>query len=286
MTLRLPISLLLSLVLLTCASSPQPAATPLLANGFAADLGVSLRAMAVGEFSLNYAEAGQPGMPTLVMIHGTPGSWRSLSRLFDDPQLQQNFRLVSIDRPGWGGSPLLHKDTEGVFNEQVKLIVPLLQQLRVEANGEPMILVGHSYGGSIAPYIAYKHPELVDGLVMASSAIDPLLGKPRWYNYAASVWPISAIIDDRLVKANVEIWGVANALRELEPWWQSVKIPMVYLQGEQDELVDPRNLDFAETVLPSENTSVIRIPNQGHLTHRQQSGLIARQVMEVLSQIN
>ena len=92
------------------------------------------------------------------------------------------------------------------------------------------------------------------------------------------------MIDDRLIKANVEIWGVYDALKTLEPWWQTVSIPMIYMQGEQDELVDPRNLNFAEDFLPQDNTRVVRIPNQGHLVHRQQGELIASLVLELLSE--
>ena len=105
--------------------------------------------------------------------------------------------------------------------------------------------MGHSYGGSIAPFLAYSYPELVDGVLMAASAIDPVLGKPRWYNYAASLWPISRLIDERLQIANDEIWGVAPALQQLESWWATASIPMIYVQGEEDELVHPDNLDFA-----------------------------------------
>ncbi|MDP6535991.1 MAG: alpha/beta hydrolase [Gammaproteobacteria bacterium] len=244
---------------------------------------ITLQTMAVGQFELQYAESGSVGKPTVVFIHGTPGSWRSLGRLLANPELQQQVRLVSIDRPGWGGSPLLDKDTEGSFAEQVKLIEPLLRRLKNESNDQPLILVGHSYGASISPYIAYMHPELVDGLLMASGAIDPVLGKPRWYNRAAAIWPISRMIDDRLVKANVEIWGVYDALKQLEPWWASVTIPMIYMQGEEDELVDPRNLDFAENFLPAPNTTVVRIPDQSHFVHRQQTELIAELALELLN---
>jgi pimeloyl-ACP methyl ester carboxylesterase len=97
------------------------------------------------------------------------------------------------------------------------------------------------------------------------------------------VWPVSRLIDDRLQKANVEIWGVYDALKEMQPWWQTVTFPMIYMQGELDELVDPRNLDFAENFLPTANTRVVRIPDQGHLVHRQQQVLIAELVLELLS---
>ncbi len=283
--MRIVVATIFIFVLTTCANPPQQASSDQrLRQNLAANLNVTLRSMAIGSFNLHYAEAGTTGKPTIVFVHGTPGSWRSLRNPLGNPELRRQARLISIDRPGWGGSPLLDKETEGSFAEQVKLIEPLLRRLKVESDGQSLILVGHSYGASISPYIAYMHPELVDGLLMVSGAIDPELGKPRWYNRAASVWPISRMIDDRLIKANVEIWGVYDALKTLEPWWQTVSIPMIYMQGEEDELVDPRNLNFAEDFLPQGNTRVVRIPNQGHLVHRQQGELIATLALELLSE--
>ncbi len=252
-------------------------------NELATTLGASLQTMTVGDFSLHYAEAGETGKPTVVFIHGTPGSWRALGRLLGHDELLAQARLVAIDRPGWGGSGLLDNDAQGSFAEQSKLISPLLQQLKDESGNQALILVGHSLGASYAPYLAYRNPGLVDGVLMAAGAINPDLGKPRWYNYAASVWPISRLIDAGLQKANVEIWGVHEALTELEPWWESAAIPLIYMQGEEDELVDPKNLDYAEQFLPAANTKVIRIPEQSHFVHRQQSELIAELTLELLS---
>lgn len=283
--MKFVVATLFILVSVSCAGPPLQANNGgQFRTNLAASLNVTLHSMAIGSFNLHYAEAGTLGKPTIVFVHGTPGSWRSLSSPLGNFELRRQARLISIDRPGWGGSPLLDKETEGSFAEQVKLIEPLLRRLKAESNGQSLILVGHSYGASISPYIAYMHPELVDGLLMVSGAIDPELGKPRWYNRAASVWPISRMIDNRLIKANVEIWGVYDALKTLEPWWQTVSIPMIYMQGEEDELVDPRNLNFAEDFLPQENTRVVRIPNQGHLVHRQQGALIATLALELLSE--
>ena len=283
--LRTIFTIALLLVLGSCATGPGQGATPArFGSDMALTLGASLQNLAVGAFSLHYAEAGEVGKPTVVFIHGTPGSWRSLGRLLNHPQLLEQARLVAIDRPGWGGSVLVEKGTEGSFAEQDKLIAPLLERLKQESGNKPLILVGHSLGASYAPYLASRHPDLVDGVLMAAGAINPKLGKPRWYNYAASVWPISRLIDERLQKANVEIWGVHEALTELEPWWQEATIPLIYMQGEEDELVDPRNLDYAEASLPKNNTRVVRIPNQSHFVHRQQEQLIADLTLEILAQ--
>jgi pimeloyl-ACP methyl ester carboxylesterase len=247
------------------------------------DPNISLKQFQIGDFSLRYAESGDIGKPTVVFIHGTPGSWRSLGRMMIRPELQESLRMVSIDRPGWGDSLLADKRSEPDFRAQSLLIAPLLEQLKQETNGEPLILAGHSYGGSISPYLAYAYPHLVNGVLMAASAIDPKLGRPRWYNWAASTWPISRLIDERLQIANDEIWGVAKALREIEDWWQTVEIPLTFVQGEEDELVHPRNLDFAETRFPPNNSRVVRLEEQGHLLHVQRRDLLSELTLDLIT---
>ena len=168
-----PILLGAVLALSACTTGPRQGATqPQYGNDLALTLGASLQSFAVGAFDLHYAEAGEIGKPTVVFIHGTPGSWRALGRLLGDSELRQRARMVAIDRPGWGGSLMQGKEAEGSFAEQVKLIAPLLGELKSQSGGQPLILVGHSLGASYAPYIAFRHPELVDGVLMAAGAID------------------------------------------------------------------------------------------------------------------
>ena len=91
------------------------------------------------------------------------------------------------------------------------------------------------------------------------------------------------MIDERLQIANDEIWGVANALSELEDWWQTVEIPLTFVQGEEDELVHPRNLDFAEAQFPQNNSRVIRLQEQGHLLHVQRRDLLSELTLDLIS---
>jgi pimeloyl-ACP methyl ester carboxylesterase len=239
-----------------------------------------------GDFSLHYVDNGKLERPTLVFIHGTPGSWRSMRRVMADPRLQDAARLIAIDRPGWGDSQL-HDGQRSVpdFDTQSALIQPLLQQLKEQSDGQALLLVGHSYGGSLAAYIAYRYPNLVDRVFMAASAIDPELGKPRWYNRAASTWLVSRFLRAPLLKANDEIWGVSPALERLLPWWANADIPMTFLQGDEDELVDPRNFNFAQSVLSAEDSTVIQLVNQGHLLQIQRSELMADLSLRLLERV-
>jgi len=120
---------------------------------------------------------------------------------------------------------------------------------------------------------------------MAASAIDPELGKPRWYNRAASTWLVSLFLRTPLLKANDEIWGVSPALQQLLPWWAIANIPMIFLQGDEDELVGPRNFEFAQNNLPLENSTAIRLENQGHFLQIQPSELMADLSLELLEHV-
>src|SRR5689334_7306694 len=53
---------------------------------------------------LHYVIAGEDSLPTLVFIHGSPGSWSAFTNYLTDPDLLKKFRLMSIDRPGFGYS--------------------------------------------------------------------------------------------------------------------------------------------------------------------------------------
>ena len=271
------------LLLTSCVATPQDIARDRQSrSNLDQDPAISLKTVAVGEFTLHYSETGEVGDPVIVFIHGTPGSWRSLGRMMTRTELQNAARMISIDRPGWGDSIIQGQRSEPDFEKQSELIVPLLAKLKQEAPDQPLILAGHSYGGSISPFLAYKYPEYIDGVLMAASAIDPKLGKPRWYNYAASIWPISRLIDQRLQIANDEIWGVAKALRMMDTWWQTSTLPLIYVQGEDDELVHPGNMDFAEKMFPKNSGRVVRLKNQGHLLHVQRRDLLSELTLEVL----
>lgn len=270
------------------------AATYLLAQSAAQDADavqalpplLTQHSLANGNFDLHYVDSDNMGMPTVVFIHGTPGSWRSMRRVMADPRLQQAARLIAIDRPGWGASQLPDgQRSVPDFDTQSAMIEPLLVQLKAQGNGQSLLLVGHSYGGSLAAYIAYLYPDLIDGVFMAASAIDPELGKPRWYNRAASTWLVSRFLRAPLLKANDEIWGVSPALERLRPWWASADIPITFLQGDEDELVDPRNLDFALGVLSADHSTVMQLKNQGHLLQIQRSELMADLSLRLIERV-
>ncbi len=54
--------------------------------------------------NIHYAATGKDSLPTIVFIHGTPGSWDAFAGYMQDSSLLTQYRMISIDRPGSGYS--------------------------------------------------------------------------------------------------------------------------------------------------------------------------------------
>jgi pimeloyl-ACP methyl ester carboxylesterase len=66
---------------------------------------VQYRTVAVDRLKVSFREAGSPGSPAILLLHGFP----SASHMFRDliPLLAYRFHLVAPDLPGFGRTELL-----------------------------------------------------------------------------------------------------------------------------------------------------------------------------------
>jgi pimeloyl-ACP methyl ester carboxylesterase len=77
-------------------------------------------------------------LPTLFFVHGSPRSWDAYKQFLEDSDLLKKFRIVSIDRPGFGYSQF--GDAMNVEN-QSRIIYPLIDFI---SNCKPLFVIGHS----------------------------------------------------------------------------------------------------------------------------------------------
>jgi len=105
------------------------------------------------ELELHVTEVGHG--PRVVLIHGgDPGGG---APAFDaQKDLEKRWTLVMPDRPGHGRTPRHGRED---FERDAKLLSPLIAE-------QPAHLVGHSYGGIVALYIAARQPDSVRSLVL------------------------------------------------------------------------------------------------------------------------
>ncbi|MEH6358765.1 MAG: alpha/beta hydrolase [Pseudomonadales bacterium] len=235
---------------------------------------------------LKYVIAGARNAPAVVYIHGTPGGWDNGARYLMDEKLGARSRVVSLDRPGWGGSQLPDDGVEASFFGQNRLLQPLFEQLDQDNNHHGIILVGHSLGASIAPYIAMQNPELISGLILLAGSLDPELGSPRWYNWAASMGVVSWFLGADMRRANDEIMQLHSQLTDMRNEWSHITMPVTVIQGMRDKLVSPDNANFAEQVLINADLKVIRIVGANHFIPWEQRELVTKEINLMLDKID
>jgi pimeloyl-ACP methyl ester carboxylesterase len=112
----------------------------------------------VDGLKIHYIEQAGQGSP-VVLLHGLPGTaedWNEVTPLL------AGHRTIAIDRPGFGFSSGGYVK----FDRQIEIIDAVLHRLHVS---QP-IVVGHSYGGTIALAFAERHPSELRGLVLVDAA--------------------------------------------------------------------------------------------------------------------
>jgi pimeloyl-ACP methyl ester carboxylesterase len=112
----------------------------------------------LGSLRIHYLERPGSGTP-VVLIHGLPGTAEDFNAV---TPLLAGHRTIAFDRPGFGYSG----DGYVKFDRQIATLDSLLGALHVSRP----ILVGHSYGGTLALAFAERHPAEVGGLVLVDAA--------------------------------------------------------------------------------------------------------------------
>ncbi len=109
---------------------------------------------------VNYIDVGAG--PTVFMVHGLSGNW--MNWLENIPQLAREHRVIAMDLPGFGRSPLPKAElTIGLYCD---VLIAMMHKLDIET----ATFVGNSMGGQIVTKLSLEHPELVDRLVLVSPA--------------------------------------------------------------------------------------------------------------------
>ena len=107
---------------------------------------------AFGDGSL-FGEASGPGAPQVLALHG----WAR--RGSDFAQALEGISFVALDLPGFGATPAPVVATGAAG--YALAIEPVLSELP-----DPLVLIGHSFGGRVAVHLAAARPERFKGLIL------------------------------------------------------------------------------------------------------------------------
>src|SRR5437764_7023572 len=109
---------------------------------------------------------GPPGSMTVVLLHGLTGS-ADLTWAPSYLHLARFFSVVALDLRGHGGG-IPHGGGIYRLEDCADDVAALVRTLGVG----PVVVVGYSMGGVVAQLLWQRHPELVAGLVLCSTAAD------------------------------------------------------------------------------------------------------------------
>jgi pimeloyl-ACP methyl ester carboxylesterase len=126
------------------------------------------------------------------------------------------------------------------------------------------------------------HPELVDGLVLTGPAIGPGREKFFWFTPIIEHWSIRWFIPRIFRSANTEKMHHKEELEKMLPYWKNIKVPVVYLQGVDDDIVDTTNAGFARQQLINAPYLDIRfLQGRKHLLARYEWQAIRKAITDV-----
>lgn len=194
-------------------------------------------------FTLHYAKTGNDTLPTLFFIHGSPGAWNAFERFMRDPILLKKYRMVSIDRPGFGYSQF---GAAMNLEDQVDIITSFIQSLN---NRQPIYGIGHSLGGPLAAKLEMNTPGLFSGLVLLAASVDPAEEKKERWRYVLDKTPLMYFIPGAFRPSNRELIYLKDDLILLEHQWNLVQCPVWIVHGNKDTFVPVGNATYADEKL-------------------------------------
>jgi len=209
------------------------------------DAGVALytETVTVDGFNMHYVKTGNDSFPTLFFVHGSPGSWEAFSRYLEDKDLLAKYRMISVDRPGFGDSEFGNAKN---LNDQSRLISPLLSLTK---NSKPVYIIGHSLGGPMAIRLAADNPQFFSGIVLLAGSVDPAEEKPEKWRPILYRTPLKFLVPGAMRPSNEELWYLKNDLLLLKKDFSKIDCRVYIIHGDKDNLVPVGNAAYAKEML-------------------------------------
>lgn len=208
-------------------------------------LGLSLQTKYyfVKGYKMHYVMIGNDTLPTLLFIHGSPGSWEAFSNYLKDKDLLAKYRMISIDRPGFGYSEF---GSAKNLSEQSQLISPLLAQVD---NKKPMYIIGHSLGGPTAIKLVADNSTVFKGMVLLAASVDPAEEAPEKWRGILFNSSLQYLLPGAFRPSNTEIWYLKKDLIPLKNEFSTITCDVWIIHGDKDGFVPVGNAAYAKKML-------------------------------------
>ena len=214
-------------------------------------------------FHIRYMESGSG--PALVHFHGAGGL--RLNRAHD--MLARKFRVVAFEMPGFGRS------AENTRTRDLADLAATMGKATAALGIDRYNLMGTSFGGRVALWLAIQQPEKVPAVVLeAPAAIRPAgtrapAGPPeemarRLYAHPEKMPPMPPVdpaVQQQTQALTLRLRG-PDRDSDLETQMRELKTPTLVLFGTLDGVIPPEMGHFYKEIMP--NAHLVFVYDAGH----------------------
>lgn len=217
------------------------------------------KTIAFDGYKIHYVATGNAENPTLFFVHGSPGSWNAFKEYLQDSLLLKKYRMIAIDRPGFGFSDFGDAQNLKVQSQRISEFIKKID------NKKPLILVGHSVGGPVVAQLAVDNPSWFKRLVILAGSLDPKAENPEKWRTVIKVSPLRYLIPGALRPSNDELWWLKKDLVDLEPELKNITSDVTIIHGTKDALVPYSNVAFMQKMfVNAKSLDTITIEKANH----------------------
>jgi pimeloyl-ACP methyl ester carboxylesterase len=193
----------------------------------------------VNGLNIFYREAGDPKLPTLVLLHGFPASSHQYRNLI--PALAGSFHVIAPDYPGFGNSDLPDPAKFSyTFDNIAAVVTGFLQKLKLTRFG----MYVQDYGGPVGFRVLARHPEWLEWLVIQNTNAYEVGFTATWDGLRGAYWKSRD----------------PQAEQALLPFLEPATVKMVYTHGHPNpERISPDNWNMDVHFLERPNAKKVQL---------------------------
>jgi pimeloyl-ACP methyl ester carboxylesterase len=263
----------------------------------------------VDGLAIHYRRFGDPGGPPVLFIHGAASSSTDVGLAMGNAALRHGICLYVPDRPGLGHSQAFTRVANRLARHG-ELMAGFILALRLIRP----VVIGHSYGGSIALKMALDHCDQIGAVIPVAAPATPHVGPASWYNYVSD-WPVIGAVlrlfvpvigpsmiepamiktfapqtepDDYVARSGVlglfrpsafrenaaDLARINRELEAIKPRYSQITLPMAIIASPDDQVVYTER-HSGPLSQEARDTRLVMVCGGGHMPHYLDPDVIA-----------
>ena len=190
------------------------------------DRAVRTGTIPIDGINIFFREAGKPGSPKLVLLHGFPASSHQYRNLI--PALADKFHVIAMDYPGFGNSDMPDPATFPYTFDKISLVV---EAFLTKKGFVRFGLFVQDYGGPVGFRILSRNPDWLEWLIIQNTNAYEVGFTAAWEGFRNVLWKNRTPEAEKPLAAFLEVDAIKS----------------IYLHGhKRPELISPDNwnMDF------------------------------------------